>query len=93
MSETTNTPYSSQCDILSEIWMNYRDDKEFIDFMEYNDIGLPLAHFIHEGIVSTSPLAQQYIEETFNVLLAGLEIEDTGFETLEEVFFAANKDK
>jgi hypothetical protein len=73
--------------------MNYRDDEEFMDFIEYNDLGLPLAHFISDGIVSTSPLAQQYIEETFNLFIAALDLEDTEFATLEEVFFAANKDK
>lgn len=93
MSETTNTPYSSKCDILSNLWMNYRDDEDFIDFIEYNDLGLPLAHFISEGIVSTTPLAQQYIEETFNLFIAALDLEDTGFDTLDEIFFAANKDK
>lgn len=93
MSEKPTTPYSSKCDILSNLWMNYRDDDDFKDFIEYNDLGLPLAHFISEGIVSTSPLAQQYIDETFDLFIAALDIEDTGFEELDEIFFAANKNK
>lgn len=93
MSDTTPTPYSSRCDILSDLWMNYRDDEDFGDFVQYNDLGLPLAHFISEGIVSNTPMAEQYINETWNLFVGALELEDTGFTTLEEIFFTANKDK
>jgi hypothetical protein len=85
MSDTTTTPFSNQASILAELWMNHRGDEEFRDFVEYNDLGLPLAYAIAENVVSTSEKAKLFIEETFDVLLAGLEIEDTGFETLDEL--------
>jgi hypothetical protein len=90
MSEQTSD-YSSRCDILSDLWMNYRDEEDFKDFIEYNDLGLPLAHFISEGIVSSAPMAEQYINETWNLFIAALEIDDTGFESLEQVLFEAEK--
>jgi hypothetical protein len=90
MSEQT-TIYSKRCDILSDLWMNYRDEEDFLDFIEYNDLGLPLAHFISEGIVSSAPMAEQYVNETWNLFIAALEIEDVGFSTLEEVLFQAEK--
>jgi hypothetical protein len=66
--------------------MDYRGDTDFQDFIEYNDLGLPLAYVIANGIVDSSPLSKSYIEETFDLLLASLEIEeDTGFETLDEL--------
>ena len=85
MSEPTTTPFSNQASILAELWMNHRQDEEFRDFIEYNDLGLPLAYAIAENVVAVSDKARLFIEETFDVLLAGLEIDDEGFETLDEL--------
>lgn len=86
MSESTTTHFSSKCDILADLWLNYRQDDEFKDFVEYNDLGLPLAYAIANGIVSErSPIIEKFIDETFELLLSGLEIEDSGFETLDEL--------
>jgi hypothetical protein len=93
MSEITTTPFSNQASILAELWMNHRGDEEFRDFVEYNDLGLPLAYAIAENVVSASDKAKLFIEETFDVLLAGLEIEDTGFETLDELLALAEEAK
>jgi hypothetical protein len=73
--------------------MNHRQDEEFRDFIEYNDLGLPLAYAIAENVVAVSDKAKLFIEETFDVLLAGLEIDDTGFETLDEVLALAEEAK
>jgi hypothetical protein len=81
------TPFETKTTILADLWMDYRGDEEFSDFLEYNDLGLPLAYAISSGIVKSSPLAQQYIEETFELLLAAVKIEeDTGFDSLEDIF-------
>ena len=71
-----------QCKILAEIWMDYRDDEGFTEFIEYNDLGLPLAYAVANGIVERNPSVQRYIEETFLVLLSALKVEDKGFESL-----------
>lgn len=89
MTETTSTLYSNKVSILSELWMNYRNDAEFVDFIEYNDLGLPLAYAIEQDIVKSSDLAQKFIEETFDLFLAGLDTSDTGFETLDDVLATA----
>ena len=85
MTENTSTTYSDKALILADLWLNYRQDEEFSDFVEYNDIGLPLAYVIANDIVKSTDLAERFITETFDLLLAGLEIEDTGFETLDEL--------
>lgn len=92
MSDTTTTPFSNQASILAELWMNHRGDEEFRDFIEYNDLGLPLAYAIAENIVKSTDMAQRFIEETFDVLLAGLDVEDTGFDSLSDLLDLA-KDK
>lgn len=84
MSDTT-TPYSKRCEILGELWIEFRDDEEFVDFIEYNDLGLPMSYFIREGIVQSTPIAEGYINETFDLFLAALNVKDTGFNDLEEL--------
>ena len=84
----TTTTYENKCLILSDIWLNYRNDTEFVDFIEYNDLGLPLAYAIAEGIVDSTELATNFINETFDLLLAGMDIEDTGFDSLDDVMSA-----
>jgi hypothetical protein len=85
MTDITNTPYSNQCAILGDLWLTYKQDEEFADFIEYNDIGLPLAFAIAEGIIPNAPMAEQYIRETWKLFLEGLKIEDTGFQSLDEI--------
>jgi hypothetical protein len=79
------TKPSDQAAILADLWLNYRQDEEFLDFVEYNDIGLPLAYMIANNIVQTNAMADKFIEETFDLLLSGLGIEDEGFESLDEL--------
>jgi hypothetical protein len=75
--------------ILAELWMNYRDDDNFTDFIKYNDIGLPLAYAISAGIVKGTDLSNRFIDETFLLLLNSLEVEDDGFDTLDDIFMLA----
>jgi hypothetical protein len=90
MTDNTSTPYSNQVSILADLWLNYRNDEEFQDFIEYNDLGLPLAYAIANDIVKSTEMAEQFVAETFDLLLAGLEIdEDTGFETLDDLLSEA----
>jgi hypothetical protein len=86
MSETTS---ENKASILSELWMSYRDDENFSDFVSYNDIGLPLAYVIATGIVKPTEMADRFINETFELLLASLEVEDEGFEDLDDIFILA----
>jgi Zn-dependent M28 family amino/carboxypeptidase len=72
------------------LWVEYKHDTKFQDFFDYNDLGLPLAYAISTQIVSSSTLAENFINETFDLFLEVLDIEeDTGFDTLEDIFVAA----
>ena len=78
--------------------MNYRDDEEFQDFVRYSDLGLPLAYSASAEIIFVEPddPAGEVINETWDLLLAGLALDDTGFEDLDEILQLAiekNKDK
>jgi hypothetical protein len=85
LSDSTATPFASRCDILGELWVAYKGDPEFEDFISYNDLGLPLAYAISTDIVKTSPKAEMFINETWEVLLSGLEIADEGYDSLDDI--------
>jgi hypothetical protein len=89
MSETTTTPFSNKCEILGELWLSYRSDETFDDFVEYNDLGLPLAYAIANDIVKPTEMAKSFIEETFDLLLASLEVGDEGWESLDQLLSIA----
>jgi hypothetical protein len=84
------TTIDNKTQILAQLWLDYRDDEEFTDFIEYNDLGLPLAYAIGSNIVKITTQAEKFINETFELLLAGLDLEDTGFESLEELLEAGS---
>lgn len=88
------TDFESMCEILGEFWSEYRDLEELEDFVGYNDLGLPLAYFINESIVVSTPAAEAYVNETFNFLVAALGIDDkVAYESLDEMFDAAGFQK
>jgi hypothetical protein len=80
------TTFSNKCDILSNLWIDYRDDESFKEFMKYNDIGLPLAYAITDQLATITDLGTQEIEETWEMLMGTLGIEDIGFENIDDVF-------
>lgn len=83
---SSNTPFDTKVKILSDFYYHHRDDKQFKDFFEYNDLGLPLAYFVTEELAYLSNEGEIYIDETFNLLLEALGHEDdTGFESLDEI--------
>ena len=88
---TMTTNFLNKTSILSELWMNYRDDEGLQDFVEYNDLGLPLAYFLYNELVLPTKQSELYIEETFSLLVAALDVEDIGFESLDEMLGSANE--
>lgn len=87
MADTTD--FSAKTSILADLWMDYRDDENFKEFIEYNDLGLPIAYAIDNGIVDVSPMAEQFLNESFRLLLAALGLEDEGFDNINDLFARA----
>jgi hypothetical protein len=83
--------FKTKCQILNQVWSDYKFEVDFKDFIEYNDLGLPLAALIDEEIVSSSPRAEVYVEETYLLLIHALGIEDKDYDSLEAMFFEAGK--
>ena len=85
------TNFDNKAGILGDLWINFRQEEQFRDFIEYNDIGLPLAYFFSSGMVVLEEQAKMYIEETFNLLCAALDLDIDGeYKTLNEMFEISN---
>ena len=74
--------------ILAELWMNYRDDEQLKDFIEYNDLGLPMSYFLMNELVLPTKQSEVYIDETYGLLLASLGVNDVYYESLDELLGA-----
>ena len=83
--------FENKTTILAELWMNYRDDDQIKDFIDYNDLGLPLAYLITNEIVIPTKQAELYINETYDLLLASLEVEDEEYQSLDEMMDSAEE--
>lgn len=84
--------------ILGQLWIEYRQEPEMEKFISYNDVGLPLAYFLAEGLVKeASPLGEQYVTETMDLLLDTLgvteaQVTELKIETLETLLqYAADQ--
>lgn len=87
MDNEEKTDFESICLILSDLWVNHRNKKEFVDFISYNDLGLPLAFLVDSELVTPTEIGKKYVEETWEILLKSLDIEDDpGFTCLEDLF-------
>jgi hypothetical protein len=92
MTENTHPTFTRKCQILSELWLDYRQDEQFQDFIEYNDIGLPLSYFVEAEIVQATEIAEEYINETFRLLTVALGLDlNTDWENLNEMLDSANE--
>ena len=86
------TNFSKRAEILATLWMDYRDETDFKDFIDYNDMGLPLSYYIHEGIVAKTPEAEMYINETYELFIAALEGDiDEEYDSLEDLLMRFGK--
>lgn len=85
------TDIDTQCDILGDFYINYKNDKALGDFIEFNDIGLPLAYLKSEGLCVLTSQANMYIQETFDLLLATLNVEDIGYDSLDHLLSTAEE--
>ena len=86
------TDFQTKCGILGDFYSDYKHEKDFEDFMEFNDLGLPLAYFVAQSLCNPSDDGVIYINETWELFLASLGLTDTRFTNLEEVFLAAETD-
>ena len=85
MSDRIN-PMAKKLQILSDLYLNYREDDEFKEFAEYNDLGLPLAHLVTSGLAELKTEGFVYVSETYDLLVDAMGLPaDEEYESLEEM--------
>ena len=68
--------FETVCGILGELHFTYGDSKEFKSFVEFNDLGLPLAFLTREGlIVELSNDGRRYVVDTFDMFIESLKVD------------------
>ena len=87
MSETPTTPYSNKVEVLADIWMSDRNLEMLEELFTYGDLGFPLAYAIQAKIITSSPLAEEYINELWDLLLNAFEVEDNGLIESRELLY------
>ena len=88
MVNTIVNDFSNKTTILAELWMNYRDDDQLKDFIEYNDLGLPMAYLLMNELVLPTKQSEVYVNETYELLISSLGAEDVEYTSLDELLGA-----
>ena len=86
------TDFTRMCEILGSLYANYKQDDDLKDFIEFNDLGLPLAYFVSEDLCQVSDDGARYITETWQLFLASMDLQDTGWDSLDQMFAAKIED-
>lgn len=79
------TTFEKRCEILGELWVKHKNNSEFHDFISYNDLGLPLAYSLSTEIVKSTPKAEMFVNETWDILMSALDHKDIGWNSLDEL--------
>ena len=83
------TDFTKVCNILGTLYANYSQDEEFQDFIQFNDLGLPLAYLASEDLCEVSDDGARYITETWMLFVESLGLQDIGFDTLDQMLAMA----
>jgi hypothetical protein len=77
---------ANKAGILGQLWIEFRNDEDFSAFMEYNDIGCPMAYMVAEGIVKElTPLGEEMLEETFKMFSNLIDVTEEEIDALPEI--------
>lgn len=68
--------FVTSVNILAQLYANYRSEKDFKTFIEFNDLGLPLAFLTAEGLIlEVSDDGKRYIMDTFEMFIHSLKLD------------------
>jgi hypothetical protein len=72
--------------VLADLYLNYRDEDQFKEFADYNDIGLPIAHLVHTGLCNMNKEAEVYVEETYDLLISAMGVDpELDYQTIDDM--------
>jgi hypothetical protein len=78
--------FADKTGVLAQLWIDFREDDNFSAFMDYNDIGVPMAYYVSEGLVNgLTTLGEQYVEESLEMMFKLLDITEAEIDELDEI--------
>ena len=73
------THFSNHCQVLGELWLNYRNEaqthSDWEQFFSWADIALPLSYMGWQGLATINPDAHQYIEDAWTTFCEMIDID------------------
>lgn len=81
------TDLSNRISILRDFYLGYKDSPEFEDLFYLNDLGFPLAHSVFHKHAILTDEGKNIINDTWEAFLEYLDVEDTGFEDIGEIYY------
>ena len=79
------TDFNTICKILGEMYITHTEDSLHSDFVQFKDLGVPLAYFVSESLATPSEEGRDKILETWELLMRAAEKQDMGFSELDDV--------
>lgn len=62
--------FADKAGVIGQLWIEFRGDEDFEAFMDYNDLGCPMAYMVAEGLIKElTPVGEEMITETFKMFL------------------------
>jgi hypothetical protein len=62
--------FSDKAGVIGQLWIEFRNDEDFSAFMDYNDLGCPMAYMVAEGLIKDlTPVGEEMVTETFKMFL------------------------
>lgn len=78
--------FADKAGVLGQLWIEFRHDEDFSEFMDYNDLGMPMSYMVAEGLIKDlSPVGEEMLEETFKMFLTLIEVTEEEIDLLPEV--------
>lgn len=67
--------FADKAGVIGQLWIEFRNDEDFSAFMDYNDLGCPMAYMVAEGMIKElTPVGEEMVGETFKMFLELLEV-------------------
>lgn len=77
--------FQSKAKIVGECWLTTRSDPQWAELNKYADLGLPLGYACSANLVEPNEQAISFVEETYDLLVAILEIPTKDYKDFEEM--------
>jgi len=65
--QLAKTDFRDICNILGALYLDYKKDEDLKDFIEYNDIGFPLAYLVSALLCEVGDEGVRLITESWNL--------------------------